>query len=116
MTRSALQKQSSPQRGWKVLTSGVDLPILIGKDILELLTTAMYVNPLTIFREYVQNSTDAIDEAVAAGILASVGESFIEIRLNAAGRQITIRDNGIGVPGDEFETRLTAIGASFASR
>ncbi len=37
--------------------------IVVGKDILEILSSAMYVDPLTIYREYVQNAADAIDEA-----------------------------------------------------
>lgn len=43
--------------------------VVIGKDILELLANAMYVDPLTIYREYVQNSADSIDEARLAGTL-----------------------------------------------
>ena len=37
--------------------------IVIGKDILELLSHAMYVDPLSVYREYIQNSADSIDEA-----------------------------------------------------
>ena len=50
-------------------TSGYAGAPVVGKDVLELLSTAMYVDPLTIYREYVQNAADAIDEArrLAAG-------------------------------------------------
>ena len=41
--------------------------IVIGKDILELLSSSMYVDPMTIYREYAQNAADSIDEARAAG-------------------------------------------------
>ena len=41
--------------------------IVIGKDILELLSSSMYVDPMTIYREYVQNAADSIDEARAGG-------------------------------------------------
>ena len=34
--------------------------VFVGKDVLELLSSSMYVNPLAIFREYVQNATDAM--------------------------------------------------------
>lgn len=44
--------------------------IVIGKDVLELVSSAMYVDPLTIYREYVQNAADSIDEAQAAETLA----------------------------------------------
>ena len=43
--------------------------VVIGKDILELLSSSMYVDPMTIFREYVQNAADSIDEANSAGLL-----------------------------------------------
>ena len=42
--------------------------ITIGPDILELLSSAMYVDPMTIYREYVQNAADAVDAARHSGI------------------------------------------------
>jgi len=38
--------------------------IKIGKYTLESLTTGMYTDPKIIYREYIQNSVDAIEEAV----------------------------------------------------
>jgi hypothetical protein len=43
----------------------------LGKDVIEILTSGMYVSPLSIYREYVQNSADAIDEAKKSGALRS---------------------------------------------
>ena len=37
--------------------------IIVGKDILELLSSSMYVDPLTIYCEYIQNAADALDDA-----------------------------------------------------
>jgi hypothetical protein len=42
-------------------------PVVVGKDILELLSSAMYVDPLSIFREYIQNAADSLDEATELG-------------------------------------------------
>jgi len=42
--------------------------VIVGKDLLELLSSAMYVDPLTIYREFIQNATDAIDEAEEEGM------------------------------------------------
>ena len=84
---------------------------VIGKDVLELLSTAMYVDPLTIYREYVQNATDAIDAACATGLLER-GEGHIDISIDASTRTIKIRDNGVGISADRFRAILTAIGAS----
>lgn len=85
--------------------------VVVGKDILELLTGAMYADPLTIFREYLQNAADAIDLARANGMSAE-GDFGVEITLDRAARTILVRDNGVSIPSDDFVSRLTAIGAS----
>ncbi len=86
--------------------------ILVGKDILELLSSSMYVDPLTIYREYVQNAADAIDEARLRGLLG-VGEAGrVDLDLDPAARSVRIRDNGTGLKWSAFEGRLTAFGAS----
>ena len=85
--------------------------VVVGKDVLELLAGAMYADPLTIYREYVQNAADAIDLARAQGLKPSEGFG-VEITLDRATRTIIVRDNGASIPADEFVSRLTAIGAS----
>ena len=89
-----------------------DLDVFVGKDILELLSSSMYVNPLSIFREYVQNATDAIDEAVALGHLASIDNGLIEINLDHIDRRVVIRDNGRGLSNKDFQARMLSFGAS----
>ncbi len=42
--------------------------VTIGKDILDLLTSSMYVDPMNVYREYIQNAADAIDQARDAGL------------------------------------------------
>ena len=96
--------QSQPQK--------ISNPIVIGKDVLELLTGAMYVDPLTIYREYVQNAADAIDEARAQGFYGESLAPRIDIQFDHVARTIRIRDSGTGVPASEFVERLTAIGGS----
>ena len=86
--------------------------IFVGKDVLELLGSSMYVNPLSIFREYIQNATDAIDDAIAAGLLQSINEGRIEINLDHIDRRVVIRDNGIGLGNRVFPSRMLSFGAS----
>ena len=43
-------------------------PLVVGKDILELLSTSMYVDPMSMYREYIQNSADAVELARSAGL------------------------------------------------
>ena len=82
--------------------------IMVGKDVLELLSSAMYVDPLSIYREYVQNAADAIDEARANGVLPSSTAGQVDIRIDSERRAITIRDNGAGIPINLAPQRLMA--------
>lgn len=86
--------------------------VFVGKDVLELLSSSMYVNPLSIFREYVQNATDAIDDAVASGLLPSIDHGLIEINLDHIDRRVVIRDNGKGLSNKDFPARMLSFGAS----
>lgn len=96
-----------------VREKGFDEPeIFVGKDVLELLSSSMYVNPLSVFREYVQNSADAIDDAVSAGLLQSSEDGAIAIKLDHIDRRVVIRDNGVGLSNQEFPTRMLSFGAS----
>lgn len=85
--------------------------VVVGKDILDLLAGSMYIDPLDIYREYVQNAADAIDEARDQG-LHFTQQPDVAISFNQAERIVRIRDSGIGIPAKEFENRLTSIGAS----
>ncbi len=87
--------------------------ITVGKDILELLSTSMYIDPMSIYREYVQNSADAVDEAREAGVLAESTPGHIEFSIDPEARTVRITDNGIGLSTTEFVERLTAFGASY---
>jgi len=87
-------------------------PIVVGKDILEVLSSAMYVDPMAIYREYIQNSADAIDEARRLGLLDPDEAGVVEIEIDSDKRSAKIRDNGTGIPKAEFERRMASFGAS----
>ena len=87
-------------------------PIVVGKDILELLSSAMYVDPLAIYREYVQNAADSLDEAAELGLYRNGSRPAIRITVDPVERRATIHDNGAGVPRGAFTRTLTAIGGS----
>jgi hypothetical protein len=105
---SALPVLTTLKSDWNSIS---EAPIL-GKDVLELLSSSMYVNPLSIYREYIQNATDSIEEAVSLGYLPRTSEGTVEISVDSQRRTIRIRDNGTGVPEREFVRRLIALGAS----
>lgn len=82
-----------------------------GKFLLEILTRGMYSNPMHIYREYIQNSSDSIDKAIEVGILQSA-DAAIHISIDEKGRSIIIRDNGLGIPLDIARIKLMNVGAS----
>ena len=105
---TALINLHTPETPWAYR----DASIVVGKDILEVLSSAMYVNPLAIYREYIQNAADAIDEARRTNILGPKEAGTVEIEIDIEKRTATIRDNGTGIPSAEFERRMTSFGAS----
>ncbi len=88
---------------------------VFGKNILENLTTGMYSDSRVMYREYVQNSCDAIDAAVNAGIITRVNAN-IDICIDAANREIRIRDNGCGICKEDFMRVLSDIANSDKKR
>ncbi len=85
---------------------------VVGKDILELLSSSMYLNPLVIYREYIQNAVDSIDQAVDSAELSNSDEGRIDIVVDHIERRVIIRDNGTGLSGREFADTMTSFGAS----
>lgn len=83
----------------------------VGVFTLESLATGMYPSSLDTFREYIQNSCDAIDKALADKILTE-DAGIVEITIDPNKRRITIEDNGTGISVLDFKSTLTNIGYS----
>lgn len=94
--------------------------LTVGKFTLESLTTGMYSDPMTIFREYIQNSCDSIDVAVESQLLEGkicnrindIKKGKIHIILDKKNSEIIIEDNGTGIPSSEVWKILGDIGKS----
>jgi len=108
MTPNAIQGTESARTPTRVEEDVVR----IGKDVIELITSGMYVSPVTIYREYLQNSADAIDAARSAGLLGAQEQGVVDLKIDHGTRSVTIRDNGIGIPPKEAVQTLLAIGGS----
>jgi molecular chaperone HtpG len=105
--KATVANERSPVR------EGIDLDdIRIGKDVIEIVTSGMYVSPVTVYREYVQNAADSSDAARAAGLLSPRQRGAVEISFDQAGRSVTVRDNGAGIAVNDAIPILAAIGAS----
>jgi len=79
---------------------------LIGVALLDLITGGMYINPLIIYREYIQNAADAIE------LLPCPKEGKIEVEIDAVGRNVKIRDNGPGISYQQAVEALVPISRS----
>lgn len=88
---------------------------VFGKNILENLTTGMYSDSRVMYREYVQNSCDAIEVAVSSGII-SRNDTSIDININAKEQEIRILDNGCGIRKEDFKRVLSDIANSDKKR
>jgi molecular chaperone HtpG len=88
---------------------------VIGKNVIEHLTTAMYENNNIIFREYIQNSADQIDKAISSGLLRTE-EAIIDIDIDTRKRCITVFDNATGIQHEKFATTLSSIADSDKKR
>lgn len=81
-------------------------PALIGAGLLALVTTGLYDEPLSMYREYLQNAADA-----AAGSSAA-RECRVDIIIDVTDRRVRIRDNGPGLGHADTLDRLLPIGRS----
>ena len=84
--------------------------LLVGSDILNLVTTGMYQTPLAIYREYLQNAADAI------GSSAEPRKGRVDITVNPGRRSIKIRDNGPGLTHAEAKRELIPVARSCKQR
>ncbi len=76
--------------------------------LLETLTSALYEDPIILFREYVQNSIDArnIDKS------NKYDDFSVDITIDRVSHNIQIFDNGYGIPKEQFLSKMESIGKS----
>lgn len=86
--------------------------VIIGVNILEILTTGMYRDSRVIFREYIQNACDQINAAVKTGLFSSADEGEVKLWIDDRAHSVSIEDNATGIPQLEFEQTLYSIGES----
>jgi molecular chaperone HtpG len=82
---------------------------IIGKDVIESLTTSMYDDPRFVYREYIQNSADAIDKARQQRL---VEDGSIYINIDSDKKRIEIEDDAIGIEKNKVTEILKNIAQS----
>lgn len=86
---------------------------VVGKDILEMLMFSLYPEAETIYREYLQNACDSINEAAEIGLLNRSEDGHVIINIDKFHQKITITDKGTGISANEAESRLKDIAAGY---
>lgn len=75
-----------------------------GKKLLKICMGDIYPNPMVVYREYVQNSCDSLQEAEGSNYFQSKTQKVVSIDIKS--NSITIHDRGIGVKNDDIEKSL----------
>lgn len=89
----------------------MEAEVQVGKYTLESLTTGMYSYPKIVYREYIQNSVDSLENAVRQGIIEQ-SSMRIDIIVSEENSRISIRDNGTGIKSSETQATLMNVGNS----
>lgn len=74
-----------------------------------MLMFSLYPEAETIYREYLQNACDSINEAVELGILSDKTDGHVAINIDKFHTCVTISDNGTGIQASLAEQRLKDI-------
>lgn len=88
---------------------------VIGKYTLESLINGLYLSPLDLYREYIQNAVDSFDMALELG-LEKKENLLISIRVDTKCNTILICDNGCGIESSHAVSTLIDIGNSGKQR
>lgn len=91
----------------------VKMEQMFGKNIIEVLTTGMYKDDTTIYREYIQNAADSIRKAIEDKLYQDpIHDPSIDIEIIEDERLVRITDNGYGVKKSEIKRRLLRVADS----
>ena len=86
------------------------------RKVLDIVINSLYSHPDIFLRELISNSSDALDKLrfkmLTSPDLGSDREPRIDILPDKENRTLTVRDNGIGMTGDEMAKELGTIASS----
>ncbi|RLB77954.1 MAG: ATP-binding protein, partial [Deltaproteobacteria bacterium] len=93
----------------------MDKEILVGRQLLDVVTSGMYNSPLMIYREYIQNAVDSIDQ-MENNSGDKRREPHIQINIDGLTRAIVVEDNGAGILQETAVKTLLSLGLSTKER
>ncbi len=84
----------------------------IGKDQMRQYMGGLYENSMVIFREYLQNACDAVEQALQEGLIPNRRQANIAVVIDHYNNKITIEDVGIGISKDNIGPYLVDVASS----
>lgn len=84
----------------------------IGKDQMRQYMGGLYENSMVIFREYLQNACDAVEQAYQAGLILNRKDANIAVIIDQHQKQIIIHDIGIGIARENIAPYLVDVASS----
>lgn len=84
----------------------------IGKSQMRQYMGDLYENPMVVYREYIQNACDAIEDALSMDLLQDRKKTTIVVEIDNFNKTIVIEDKGIGIAKDEIAPRLVDVASS----
>lgn len=84
----------------------------IGKSQMRQYMGDLYEDCMVVYREYIQNACDAIEDAVEKGLITDRKKTTIVVTIDAFRHNITIEDKGIGISTNNIGPYLVDVASS----
>ena len=84
----------------------------IGKSQMHQYMGELYEDCMVVYREYIQNACDAIEDAVEKGLITDRKKTTIVVTIDTFNHNIIIEDNGIGISVENIGPYLVDVASS----
>lgn len=84
----------------------------IGKDQMRQYMGGLYENAMVVYREYLQNACDAVEQALQEGLIPNRRQANIAVTIDEYNKAIIIEDVGIGIAKENIGPYLVSVASS----
>lgn len=84
----------------------------IGKSQMRDYMGSLYENSMVVFREYLQNACDAVEQALQQNLIPNRRQANIAVTLDTYNKSITIEDVGVGIERKNIGDYLVSVASS----
>lgn len=84
----------------------------IGKDQMRQYMGSLYENSMVVYREYLQNACDAVEQALQKNLIPNRRQANIAVNIDTYNRTVTIEDVGVGIERKNIGDYLVSVASS----